>query len=286
MTLKSLLAHWRAEPSIGGNIVHWHRQEKRSPSWARFPTGLHPALAEMLHGQGIQRLYSHQEEAFQMTTAGHNCVIATGTASGKTLCFNLPVINSWLYHPSQRAIYLYPTKALAQDQFSYLQTSIAKLNSSRVNLKRQTHDETNGKEEFDNLIIGVYDGDTTQSVRAQVRAQANIIFTNPDMLHTGIMPHHTSWAHFFSKLKYVVIDEMHMYRGVFGSHVANVLRRLKRICNFYGSRPQFILTSATIGNPKELAERLIAEPVSLVSEDGSARGAQEFLIYNPPIVDR
>ena len=221
-----------------------------------------------------------------MTTAGHNCVIATGTASGKTLCFNLPVINSWLYHPSQRAIYLYPTKALAQDQFSYLQTSIAKLNSSRVNLKRQTHEETRGKDDFDNFIIGVYDGDTTQRERAQVRAQANIIFTNPDMLHTGIMPHHTSWAHFFSKLKYVVIDEMHMYRGVFGSHVANVLRRLKRICNFYGSHPQFLLTSATIGNPKELAERLIAESVTLVSKDGSARGAQEFLIYNPPIVDR
>jgi len=286
MTLSSLLAHWRAEPSIGGNIVHWHSQGKRSPSWARFPTDLHPALAAMLRDQGIQQLYSHQEEAFQITTVGHNCVIATGTASGKTLCFNLPVINSWLYHPSQRAIYLYPTKALAQDQFVYLQTSIANLDSSQLKLERQIDDKTSGNTNFKNLIIGVYDGDTPQSARSQIRAQANIIFTNPDMLHTGIMPHHTSWAHFFSELKYVVIDEMHMYRGVFGSHVANVLRRLKRICTFYGSRPQFILTSATIGNPKELAERLIAEPVTLVSKDGSARGAQEFLIYNPPIVDR
>ncbi len=286
MTLSSLLAHWRAEPSIGGNIVYWQSQVKRSPSWVQPPSDLHLAAVEMLREQGIQQLYSHQEEAFQIATAGQNCVIATGTASGKTLCFNLPVINSWLYHPSQRAIYLYPTKALAQDQFASLQASIANLGSLQVKVERQEHEKTSANANFDNLIIGVYDGDTPQSARHQIRTHANIIFTNPDMLHTGVMPHHTSWAHFFSNLKYVVIDEMHIYRGVFGSHVANVLRRLKRICAFYGSRPQFILTSATIGNPKDLAERLIAEPVTLVSKDGSARGAQEFLIYNPPIVDR
>ena len=286
MTLSSLLAHWRAEPSIGGNIAYWHSQVKRSPSWVQLPSDLHPTAAAMLREQGIQQLYSHQEESFQLATAGNNCVIATGTASGKTLCFNLPVINSWLYHSSQRAIYLYPTKALAQDQFASLQTSIDSLGSSQVKVERQKQANTSGKADFDNFIIGVYDGDTPQSARPQIRKHANIIFTNPDMLHTGIMPHHTSWAHFFSNLKYVVLDEMHIYRGVFGSHVANVLRRLKRICAFYGSRPQFILTSATIGNPKELAERLTAEPVTLVSKDGSARGAQEFLIYNPPIVDR
>ncbi len=286
MELRSLLARWHAEPSIGGNIVYWHSQMKRSPRWAQFPPNLQPAVVEMLNKQGIQQLYTHQAEAFQIATANQNCVIATGTASGKTMCFNLPVINSWFNHTAQRAVYIYPTKALAQDQFASLQASIQNLDPSLEDIEHQEPTQTSSKQEFNKLIIGVYDGDTLKSSRPKIRNHANIIFTNPDMLHTGIMPHHTSWAHFFSNLKYVVIDEIHIYRGVFGSHVANVLRRLKRICAFYGSQPQFILTSATIGNPQELAEQLIAEPVTLVSDDGSARGAQEFLIYNPPIVDR
>ena len=190
--------------------------------------------------------------------------LATGTASGKTLAYNLPVINALIENHQSRALYLFPTKALAQDQFF----NLLSLQSKITDLKSS-----------------VYDGDTAQKDRSAIRRNARIVLTNPDMLHTGILPHHANWGDFFTGLKFVVIDETHTYRGVFGSHVANVIRRLKRVAEFYGARPQFILASATIGNPKELAEKLIEEPVELIDQDGSSRGERHLILYNPPITD-
>jgi DEAD/DEAH box helicase domain-containing protein len=218
-----------------------------------------------LRAHGITSLYSHQIEAWTHARAGENVVLATGTASGKTLGYNLPVLAALLENPEARALYLFPTKALTQDQLSNLKS----LQSS-----------------IPNLHSAIYDGDTSQSHRSTIRKNAHILLTNPDMLHTGILPHHTNWTDFFHNLQFIVIDEMHTYRGVFGSHVANVLRRLKRVAKFYGANPQFILTSATIGNPQELAERLIEAPVARVDRDGSSRGERHFLVYNPPVVDK
>ncbi len=191
-------------------------------------------------------------------------MLATGTASGKTLAYNLPIIASLITNSDARALYLFPTKALAQDQLANLQSL---------------------QSQIQNLKSSIYDGDTPQSQRSLIRKNARLILSNPDMLHTGILPHHTNWADFFRNLRFVVIDEMHTYRGVFGSHVANVIRKLKRIARFYGAAPQFILTSATIGNPKELAERLIESSIELIDQDGSSRGERHFLLYNPPVVD-
>jgi DEAD/DEAH box helicase domain-containing protein len=227
---------------------------------ADFPADLPPQLVAALRGRGLRSLYSHQAEAWKHTRSGKNVVLATGTASGKTLGYNLPVIAGLLENPDARALYLFPTKALTQDQLSVI--------GSQFSVK-----------------AAIYDGDTPVSHRKAIRAETRILLTNPDMLHTGILPHHTNWAEFFGHLRFVVIDEMHTYRGVFGSHVANVLRRLRRVANFYGAHPQFILTSATIGNPAELAERLIGAPVTLIDADGSARGERHFLIYNPPVID-
>ena len=215
-------------------------------------------------------MYSHQSQAWAHFRAGKNVVLATGTASGKTLAYNLPVLAALLEDENARALYLFPTKALTQDQLSNLQTLQSKIPFG--------HD-------VKNLESAIYDGDTPQRNRPAIRKNARILLTNPDMLHTGILPHHTNWADFFRNLRFVVIDELHTYRGVFGSHVANVIRRLKRVAAFYGASPQFILTSATIGNPKELAEKLTEAPVTLIDEDGSARGERHFLIYNPPIVN-
>ncbi len=236
-----------------------------------FPEDLPTEIAAGLSSRGISSLFSHQSEAWIHARQGENVVLATGTASGKTLGYNLPVLASLLEHPEARALYLFPTKALTQDQLSALDNLIA-------SIKRSSHTDFT-------LQPAIYDGDTPQSRRSIIRKNSRIIFTNPDMLHTGILPHHTNWADFLKNLRFVVIDEMHSYRGVFGSHVANVIRRLKRVADFYGSQPQFILTSATIGNPAELAERLIEAPVTLVDEDGSGRGERHFLIYNPPVVD-
>jgi DEAD/DEAH box helicase domain-containing protein len=261
MSLQPLLTRWRADPDIGGNVVEWRTIPARQARLEPFPADLHPSLAEALHQQGIQSLYIHQGAAWRDAQNGLNVVIVTGTASGKTLAYNLPVLDHLLGDPEARALYLFPTKALAQDQRSVV---------SRLST----------------LSCGIYDGDTPVSARPLIRKDARLVISNPDMLHTGILPHHTSWAEFFRNLRYVVIDEMHTYRGVFGSHVANVIRRLKRVTHFYGSRPQFLLTSATIANPAELASWLVEAPVALVDDDGSARGAKHFLIYNPPVVDR
>jgi len=264
MSLNTLFSHWKTDHETAANITTWRTLPARPAVFADFPADLPPELVAALRRRGLSALYSHQAEAWEHTRLGENLVLATGTASGKTLAYNLPILATLLEKPETRAIYLFPTKALTQDQLANLQT---------FNLQ------------LSNFQPSTYDGDTPQSQRKPIREKARILLTNPDMLHTGILPHHTQWAELFSHLRFVVLDEMHTYRGVFGSHVANVLRRLKRLANFYGANPQFILTSATIGNPAELAERLIEAPVTLIDADGSARGERHFLIYNPPVID-
>ena len=262
MSLDSLIRNWRTDPDTAPNFTIWQTSPPRLAQTHPLPVDLPALLLEALSGRGIDFLYSHQLQTWDHAHAGKNIVIATGTASGKTLAYNLPVITSIINDDMARALYLFPTKALAQDQLATLE---------RLHLSM--------------LPAAIYDGDTPQRDRSAIRKKARIILSNPDMLHTGILPHHTNWTDFFQGLRFVVIDEMHTYRGVFGSHIANVIRRLKRIAGFYGAQPQFILTSATIGNPRELGERLIEAPVELVDQDGSGRGERHFLLYNPPVID-
>jgi DEAD/DEAH box helicase domain-containing protein len=266
--IKQLLNRWRSQPNIAENVVEWRVLAPKPADVCPFPASLSPELASVLRVHGISSLYRHQALASEKVLHGENIAIVSGTASGKTLCYNLPVIDSLIKQPSSRALYLFPTKALAQDQLSGLREILSRLENLAVRR------------------ANIYDGDTPQHTRSLVRRESSIILTNPDMLHTGILPHHTGWKDFFSALTFVIIDEMHTYRGVFGSHVANVLRRLKRVCQFYGSQPQFILTSATIANPENLAERLIEKPVSVIDSDGSPHGERHFLIYNPPFIDQ
>jgi DEAD/DEAH box helicase domain-containing protein len=263
-TLRSLLDFWKQDADTAPNFSAWKTTPPRAAQTHSFPTDLPDPLREALSTRGISSLYSHQLSAWTHARAQKNIILTTGTASGKTIAYNLPVLAALLENPEARALYLFPTKALAQDQLSTL-----------ANLKPETW----------NLKPAIYDGDTPQSSRSAIRKNARIVLSNPDMLHTGILPHHSNWSDFFSNLKFIVIDEAHTYRGVFGSHVANVIRRLKRVANFYGAKPQFILASATIGNPKELAENLIEEEVQLIDNDGSSRGERHFIIYNPPVTD-
>ena len=231
-----------------------------------YPPEIHSSLTKAFIQKGYNQLYSHQYKTYMLLREGRNAVIVTPTASGKTLCYNLPVLDSLLKNPSARAIYLFPTKALAQDQRAELDETIKMLPEE--------------------IRIFTYDGDTPQDARKAIRSRGHIILTNPDMLHSGILPHHTKWIKLFENLKFIVIDELHNYRGIFGSHLANILRRLKRIAKFYGSSPQFILSTATIGNPQEMAEKTIEEPVSLVDKNGAPRGEKYFIFYNPPVVNK
>src|SRR5712692_1428021 len=258
--LDSLLTSSRTGPLITA-VRHF---EAKPPVLAPFPSSLDPRLLEALRSRGVQQLYSHQAKAFDTVAKGEHLVVVTPTASGKTLCYNLPVLQALVQQPDARVLYLFPTKALAQDQLAELM----ELSKSLPDMRMFT-----------------YDGDTPQDARRSVRARANLVLTNPDMLHSGILPHHTKWVNLFQNLRYVVIDELHAYRGVFGSHLANVLRRLKRICRHYGASPQFIMASATIANPRELAERLTGEAVCEVSESGAPTGEKLFLCYNPPVVN-
>jgi DEAD/DEAH box helicase domain-containing protein len=264
MPLASLLDFWKRDPETAPNLVAWQTLPPRPAQTHPFPDDLPAPVKQTLIAAGIHTLYSHQLEAWTHARAGRNVILSTGTASGKTLSYNLPVFASLIHDPNARALYLFPTKALAQDQLSNLHMLVTNLQS---------------------LTAAIYDGDTPQSARSAIRKNARIVLSNPDMLHTGILPHHTNWLDFLANLRFVVIDETHTYRGVFGSHVANVIRRLKRVAAFYGVKPQFILASATIGNPGELAGRIIEEPVHLIDNDGSARGPRHFIIYNPPITD-
>ena len=230
------------------------------------PTEVRPELRAALAASGIERLYSHQAECLAHVQEGRNVVVVTPTASGKTLCYNLPVLNAVLQEPGARAMYLFPTKALAEDQLHEFQAAV---NAMGAEIRAFT-----------------YDGDTPQDARKAIRQRANVVLTNPDMLHSGILPHHTRWARFFESLRYIVIDELHYYRGVYGSHLANLLRRLARICEFYGARPQFICCSATIANPRELAQALTGQAFELVERNGAPRGERYFVFYNPPVVNR
>jgi DEAD/DEAH box helicase domain-containing protein len=253
-----------------GWVTAVRRLPAQSARCRPYPEGVDTGLTEVLRERGITQPYTHQAEAIAHALAGRHVVVTTPTASGKTLCYNVPVLNAVLHNPASRALYLFPTKALAQDQLAELYEL-----SDRLSQRAETP-----------IGVHTYDGDTPQDARRSIRGRAHVVLTNADMLHSGILPHHPRWAKLFENLRYVVIDELHAYRGVFGSHLTNVLRRLHRICAHYGSQPTFICSSATIANPRELAERLVEQPFELVDESGAPRGEKFFIFVNPPIVNR
>ena len=246
-----------------------HRLPPMVASFAPYPEGTDERLRTALAARGVEQLYTHQAEAFGHVLDGRNVVTITPTASGKTLCYNAPVLNAILKDPSTRALYLFPTKALAQDQ-------LAELHGLSELVTRDTDVE---------IGVFTYDGDTPSDARRAIRGKAHVVLSNPDMVHSGILPHHPRWAKLFENLRFVIIDELHAYRGVFGSHLANILRRLQRICRHYGSDPVFICSSATIANPRELAEGLTGRPFELVERNGAPRGEKFFLFVNPPVVN-
>jgi DEAD/DEAH box helicase domain-containing protein len=251
----------------GGEILTAVRYfPARGAEWASFPSWVHGDLEAAYTAKGIRQLYSHQAAAAEAVHAGRNLVVVTPTASGKTLCYNLPVLNAILEKSDTRALYLFPTKALAQDQ-------LAELYDLNQRLENR-------------FGVFTYDGDTPGDARKAIREKSHVVLTNPDMLHTGILPHHTRWTKLFENLRYIVIDELHTYRGVFGSHLANLLRRLRRIAQFYGCEPQFICCSATIANPEELAKRLLEADVELLNANGAPVAEKTFIFYNPPVVNR
>jgi DEAD/DEAH box helicase domain-containing protein len=252
-------------PDLMSQVTYWHTIKPRDAKMAPFPHGLNDGVIKALRDKGIDGLYTHQASSYEAVMQGKHIVAVTPTASGKTMCYNLPVLQGVLNDHSARALYLFPTKALAQDQVAELHEMVKGIGAD---IKSNT-----------------YDGDTPPSVRQAIRNAGHIVVTNPDMLHSAILPHHTKWVKLFENLQYVVIDELHTYRGVFGSHVANVIRRLKRICSFYGSTPQFICASATIENPLEHAERLIGEEAILIDNNGAPAGEKHFVFYNPPVVN-
>ncbi len=266
MNLSQLLDYLRQDEAFMQNVTCWRTLPKREAVFAPFPDGLDERVIPALQKHHITQLYAHQADAFSAIQEGKDVVIVTPTASGKTLCYNLPVLNEILKNPDARALYLFPTKALSADQVSELYELIELIGAD---IKTYT-----------------YDGDTPGAARRAIRQAGHVVVTNPDMLHSGILPHHTKWVKLFENLKYIVIDEIHSYRGVFGSNLANVLRRLIRLCRFYGSNPQFILCSATIENPEELAQTLIGRPVTKIDRNGSPSGEKHVIFYNPPVVNR
>jgi DEAD/DEAH box helicase domain-containing protein len=259
-----VIERWRSE-GTWRNVTWSHQVQAREARSSLIPADFAPGVVRALHQRGIHELYSHQLRAFGLASQGTHLVVATPTASGKSLCYNLPLLQALASDPTATALYLFPTKALSRDQEESLRA-----------LMREA-----------GLSVGAitYDGDTPNDARRAARQRAGVLLTNPDMLHAGIMPHHTGWARLFSNLKYVVIDELHTYRGVFGSHLANVMRRLLRIARFHGSSPTFLFASATIGNPREHASRICGEPVELVDQSGAPAGPRQLVVYNPPIVN-
>lgn len=247
-------------------MIHVRDLPERAAEWGELAEGsVDPRVSSALQSMGIERLYSHQADAINHIKSGRNVVVVTGTASGKTLCYNIPVVDAVVKDVLATALFIYPTKALAQDQLR----AINRFKDASPEIK---------------FLAGAYDGDTPQTERKKLRDKGSVILTNPDMLHQGILPQHSRWNKFFTNLQFVVLDEVHSYRGVFGSHLANVLRRLKRICDHYGSHPQFICCSATIANPREHAEQITGVPMELVRNDGSPRGAKKFVFWNPPVL--
>lgn len=266
MELDAFLQLLQQRRAYDGQIVHVEQLPERLAVYGELdPDSLDPRVWSALDGMGITRLYQHQVEAVDHVLGGRSTVVVTGTASGKTLCYNIPVVDAVVKDPLATALFVYPTKALAQDQLRAI-NSFADANSE---IK---------------FLAGAYDGDTPQNERRKLRDKGAVILTNPDMLHQGILPQHSRWNRYFSNLRYVVLDEVHSYRGVFGSHLANVLRRLKRICAFYGSSPQFMCCSATIANPREHAESITGVQMELVDQDGSPRGPKRFVFWDPPVL--
>src|SRR5258706_6856771 len=254
-SLEQILDGLRADSAFQQMVPRWERLPARAARYAAFPEWLDGRIAAALRRRGISELYSHQTASLESTRAGRHTVVVTPTASGKTLCYNLPVLAAIAKDATARALYIFPTQGLAQDQLAELERE-----STDMDIELKTY---------------TYDGDTPPAVRAAIRSAGHVVITNPDMLHTGILPHHTKWVKLFENLQYVVLDELHTYRGVFGSHVANVLRRLRRICAFYGSHPVFICPSATIANPEELALHHIEDDVVVIDESGALRGENE-----------
>lgn len=266
MNLEQMLDYFKASEKMMQNITSWVELPKREAVYEEFPDFIDDRIKSALERRGVRKLYSHQSSAIQAVNEGKSIVVVTPTASGKTMCYNVPVLNAILKNEESRALFLFPTKALSQDQTSELHELITE---AGVDVKTFT-----------------YDGDTPQSARKAIRQAGHIVVTNPDMLHSGILPHHTKWTKLFENLKFIVIDEVHHYRGVFGSHLANVLRRLRRICEFYGSNPQFICCSATIANPAELASRVTGLEICLIDNNGAPTSQKHILFYNPPLVNK
>ena len=266
MNVDQLIQVLRDDPAFMEHVTNWTVLPAQDGVYVPFPDTLDARIQSVLRKRGIQRLYSHQAESFAAALEGKDYVVVTPTASGKTMCYNLPVLSAILQNEDARALYLFPTKALSADQVSELYGLIEALG---VDIKAYT-----------------YDGDTQGAARKAIRQAGHIVVTNPDMLHTNILPQHTKWVKLFENLRYIVIDEIHTYRGVFGSNLANVLRRLLRLCAFYGSHPQFILCSATIANPDELAHTLIGRPVTKIDRNGAPMGERNFVFYNPPVINQ
>lgn len=266
MNVNQLIGRLKAEPSFMENVTAWTTLPAQEGRFSDFPASLDARIRTVLQNRGIHRLYTHQTESFQAASAGRDFVVVTPTASGKTMCYNLPVLSAILKEPDARALYLFPTKALSADQASELYELVEALG---VDVKAYT-----------------YDGDTQGAARKAIRQAGHIVVTNPDMLHSNILPNHTKWVKLFENLKYIVIDEIHTYRGVFGSNLANVLRRLLRLCEFYGAKPRFILCSATIANPDELAATLTGREILKIDNNGAPMGERHFAFYNPPVINR
>lgn len=266
MNVEQMIDYLKADEGFSSCVTAWHTDPARAARYAPWPEQIDARIKAVLQGRKIQALYTHQASAIEKVLAGNNVVVVTPTASGKTMCYNIPVLNSILSNPDTRALYLFPTKSLSQDQVSELYELVTLL---QEDIKTYT-----------------YDGDTPAAARRAIRQAGHVVVTNPDMLHSGILPHHTKWVKLFENLRYIVIDEIHAYRGIFGSNLANVLRRLIRLCRFYGSDPQFILCSATIKNPGELAETLIGQPVDVVSDNGAPLGERHVVFYNPPVINK
>ena len=266
MNVSQLADQLRRDHMFMKDVTRWEVIPAREARTMPFPASMDERLKPALARRGIHELYTHQAKSLEAIARGEDVTVVTPTASGKTMCYNLPVLSAILQNPDSRALYLFPTKALSADQVSELYDMIEEMG---VDIKTYT-----------------YDGDTPAAARKAVRQAGHIVVTNPDMLHSGILPHHTKWVKLFENLRYIVIDEIHTYRGVFGSNLANVLRRLMRLCEFYGSHPQYILCSATIANPRELAETLTGRPVTLVDDNGAPMGERHFVFYNPPVVNR
>jgi DEAD/DEAH box helicase domain-containing protein len=279
--LQDAVARLGLSPRPGGPdgdpiVTATRRLPAVNAQYAPFPDGTDARLRSALAARGIEQLYTHQAEAFAWTLAGRNVVTTTPTASGKTLCYNAPVLDAILKDASTRALYLFPTKALAQDQLAELHALVELVIQQSAGGEHQPSPE---------IGVFTYDGDTPSDARRSIRGKAHVVLSNPDMLHSGILPHHPRWAKLFENLRFVIVDELHAYRGVFGSHLGNIMRRLHRVCRHYGSDPVFICSSATIANPRELAEGLVGKPFELIDRSGAPRGEKFFLFVNPPVVN-